>query len=668
MAEQRATVRVDVDGMSCGNCERKIEKAVGALDGVSEVAASAALSEVNVAFDPERTSLEAVKEAIRGAGYAVRGEQPAAEKAVAPPSGAKAGACSEEPQRRASPDPKRGSVYRFLGLIAVIAAIYFIIRYTVGFTFLPTVTQSMGYGLIFVVGLITSLHCIAMCGGIALSQGMTAAGEPSGTGTKTARLVPSLLYNAGRVLSYTIIGGVVGAVGSLFSLSTALKGVMPIVAGAFMLFLGVRMLGIFPWLSRLKIRIPGLSSERIRGNTAAQRASAAAFRRGPFAVGLLNGLMPCGPLQTMQVYALGTGSFLAGALSMFLFSLGTVPLLLGFGAISSLLSAKFNRRMLKASGVLVMALGLLMFSRGLNLFGVSLPAMAPRSGVAVAKVAGNYQEVSTTVESGEYHPFVVQAGIPVRWTIAVKAEDLNGCNNPLTIPSYGIKKQLVAGKNVIEFTPERTGTITYTCWMGMISSRITVVPDLAKLTAADLKGLDAKQTAGGDIASAFEGDDSRTSAGSEGDAARPRSQGCCCGSISGKFAGGRVPTDLIVPARFEAGGQVAEVKVDDNGYSPAVIVLQKGVKAKIRFLPANLSGCNSVVVFPEYNGALDLSQRQLETPYLEISKDFTFQCGMGMLHGYVKVVDDIASFDVKAVRRQIDAYRPSLTGGGCRGN
>jgi plastocyanin domain-containing protein len=129
-----------------------------------------------------------------------------------------------------------------------------------------------------------------------------------------------------------------------------------------------------------------------------------------------------------------------------------------------------------------------------------------------------------------------------------------------------------------------------------------------------------------------------------------------------------VPTDLIVPARFEAGGQVAEVKVDDNGYSPAVIVLQKGVKAKIRFLPANLSGCNSVVVFPEYNGALDFSQRQLETPYLEISKDFTFQCGMGMLHGYVKVVDDIASFDVKAVRRQIDAYRPSLTGGGCRGN
>ena len=193
-----------------------------------------------------------------------------------------------------------------------------------------------------------------------------------------------------------------------------LKGVMPVIAGAFMLFLGVRMLGIFPWLSRVKVRFPGIGGKRMRS---------AAAGRGPFVVGLLNGLMPCGPLQTMQVYALGTGSFFAGALSMFLFSLGTVPLLLGFGAISAFLSAKFNRRMLKASGVLVMALGLVMFTRGMSLFGVALPTVAPASGgsVAVATVVGSYQTVRTTVESGDYHPFIVQKGIPVRWTVSAKA-------------------------------------------------------------------------------------------------------------------------------------------------------------------------------------------------------------------------------------------------------
>src|SRR5208282_3302918 len=155
---------------------------------------------------------------------------------------------------------------------------------------------------------------------------------------------------------------------------------------------------------------PGLGGSRMRS---------AASGRGPFVVGLMNGLMPCGPLQTMQVYALGTGSFFAGALSMLLFSLGTVPLLLGFGAISAFLSAKFNRRMLKASGVLVMALGLVMFARGMNLFGVALPAIGGGSSVAVAKLSGDYQEVRTTVESGTYHPLVVQAGVPVRWTVSV---------------------------------------------------------------------------------------------------------------------------------------------------------------------------------------------------------------------------------------------------------
>ena len=647
MSETRATVRIDVDGMTCGNCEQRIEKAVGKLGGVWKVSASAALSEVTVVYEPDEVTLEAVSAAIREAGYAVRGDSPA------PKSGACAG--EEAAPSMAPAKATAAPLYRFLGLLAIVAALYLVLRYAVGFTFLPTVSQSMGYGLIFLVGLVTSLHCIAMCGGIVLSQGIARdaglgyAQPPAGSGRLAARILPNLLYNGGRVVSYTVIGGAVGAVGSLFSLSAALKGVMPILAGAFMLFLGVRMLGVFPWLSRLKVRIPGVKSGRL---------SAAASRRGPLVVGLLNGLMPCGPLQTMQVYALGTGSLFAGALSMFLFSLGTVPLLLGLGAVSSLLSAKFTRRMLKASGVLVLALGLLMFSRGMTLFGVSLPGIGTRGTVAVAQVRGGIQEVTTTVDSGEYHPFIVQNGIPVRWTITARAEDLNGCNNPLTVPQYGIRAQLVPGRNVIEFTPRSEGTITYTCWMGMISSTIRVVPDLASLTAADLKAPDPQQAG---IASAFD-------AGSL-PAATAGTGGCCSGATTGAFAGGKVPTDLIVPARLESGAQVAEVKVDDAGYSPAVIVLQKGVKAKFRFVPAKLTSCNSVVDFPAYNGSLDLGAGQLETPYLDVQGDFTFQCGMGMLHGYVKVVDDISKVDMRAVKAAVDSYRASPTGiGGCCGS
>jgi sulfite exporter TauE/SafE/copper chaperone CopZ len=640
MAEKHVTARLDVDGMSCANCEDRIEKAVRALDGISDVAASASLCEVMVTFDPDRIGITAISDAVRGAGYQVRGDPSASVQGGAGPRSA-AVAFAPVWNRLTAAVSNASSFSRFLGLIAVMAAIYLIIRYTVGLTFLPHVSQSMGYGLVFVVGLLTSLHCIAMCGGIVLSQGIAkkeGQAEPaplSGPAVLAARLHPSLLYNGGRVVSYTLIGGIVGAFGSLFSISTALKGSMPVIAGLFMLFLGVRMLGIIPWLSRLKVRIPGIASEKLM---------AAASRRGPFVVGLLNGLMPCGPLQTMQVYALGTGSFLAGAFSMFLFSLGTVPLLLGFGAISSFLSAKFNRRMLKASGVLVMVLGFVMFTRGLTLFGVALPSVSYGGAVSVAKVSGSYQEVITTVQTGQYQPFVVQAGIPVRWTITVLAKDLNNCNNPIQIPQYGIRKQLLPGDNLVQFTPYKEGTFAYTCWMGMISSTFRVVRDLTKLTASEL----GAPSAGG----------SRSAPGSAG--------ASCCGAAPAGFAGGKIPVDVIQIAKPTSEGQVADVTVNDNGYMPAVIVVQKGRKAMIRFVAETLNSCNSIVRFPEYQGSLDLSKGRLETPYLDVTADFTFECGMGMLHGYVKAVDDTSSVDLQAVKREVSAYKPS-SGAGCCG-
>ncbi len=631
MSERKRTVRLAVEGMSCSTCERRIEKAVRALGGVSGVRASSSLGEVKVTCDAERVDRPAIEAAIQAAGYQVRTD----------------------------PAASRGSILWFLGLLAVMAAVYLIIRSTVGFTFLPSVTQNMGYGLIFVVGLLTSLHCVAMCGGIVLSQGIRRNNPeqpeptaPTGLDQRRSlgeRLRPNLLYNGGRVVSYTIIGGLVGALGSVLSLSTTLKGILPVAAGVFMLFLGIRMLGIFPWLSRLKLAIPGIPSGRL---------GAAAARRGPFVVGLLNGLMPCGPLQTMQIYALGTGSFLAGALSMFLFSVGTVPLLLGLGAVSSLLSARFNRRMVQASGVLVLALGLLMFTRGLNLFGVSFPnppavavGLTAPTGVAVARVAGAYQEVRTTVEANAYHPFVVQVGIPVRWTVSVKAADLNGCNSPLTVPELGIRKELVPGDNLIEFTPDHAGTIVYTCWMGMITSSIQVVGNVAKGSASD--GATTDRAPPADIASAFASGSSATSAGAS----------CCGGTVSARFVGGAIPTDPIGIAKVRGDTQVVEIAVNDAGYTPAVVVLQRGIKAKIRFSPRNLSACNSVVTFPEYQGSIDLQNGELETPYLDVTQDFGFQCGMGMLHGYVRVVDDINHVNLDQVRTVVAAYRPASSGG-----
>jgi plastocyanin domain-containing protein len=319
--------------------------------------------------------------------------------------------------------------------------------------------------------------------------------------------------------------------------------------------------------------------------------------------------------------------------------------------VSSLLSARFNARMLKASGVLVLVLGLVMFSRGMSLFGVALPSLRPAasSAIAVARLVDGGQEVETRVESGRYYPLIVQAGVPVRWTINARADELNGCNNPLTIPQYGIRKQLEPGPNLIEFTPTQAGTIGYTCWMGMISSYIRVVPDVNRIAAADLK-----PPAQADLGAA-------TGSGPGG------AGGGCGGATPGRFAGGKIPVDEVQVARFAGEGQEAEVLVNDQGYTPAVIVVQKGVKAKIRFVGEKLNSCNYLVYFPEYQGGLDLSKGRLETPWLEVSEDFTFECGMSMLHGYVKVVEDITRVDLAAVRKQVASFKPAAGAGGCCG-
>lgn len=70
---------------------------------------------------------------------------------------------------------------------------------------------------------------------------------------------------------------------------------------------------------------------------------------------------------------------------------------------------------------------------------------------------------------------MVEAGVPVAWTITADASSLNGCNNAIVIPEYNLQITLQEGENVIEFTPSETGTYTYTCWMGMLKNTITVV-------------------------------------------------------------------------------------------------------------------------------------------------------------------------------------------------
>jgi uncharacterized protein len=451
-----------VDGMTCSACEARIGSALRKLEGVTDATASLRGGRVRVEYDEDRVDAEALKAAIEKAGYVVRDSKSAAGTAIA------------------------------LGIVVLLVAVYVIASRVGIFNALPRVDASIGYGMLFVVGLLTSVHCVAMCGGIALSQSIPGTGSGPVAG-RLSRLGPGLLYNGGRVLAYTIVGAIVGALGSAFSFSPIVKGIIAAAAGLFMVVLGLKMLGILSKMPNLPRILPASFDEAMR------RFGASFRKRGPFAVGLLNGLMPCGPLQTMQLYALGTGSALAGALSMFIFSAGTVSLLLVFGLAAALLPRRLVPVMVRASAVLVMFLGLVTFARAASLAGIAVPTMAVAKTAATAasagsvlvsdsaaisdgrleaKMEGGVQTVTTIFGPNDYQSFVVRAGLPLKWTIRIRAEDINGCNGTMIVPAYGIRKKLKPGDNLVEFTPKSAGIIAYSCWMGMIRSSITVVSDL----------------------------------------------------------------------------------------------------------------------------------------------------------------------------------------------
>ena len=326
------------------------------------------------------------------------------------------------------------------------------------FNLFPRIEVSLSIGALFLTGLLTSVHCLAMCGGINLTQSVMASAD------KQKMLRSNILYHAGRVLSYTLIGAVAGGIGRALSLSGIFKGLIAVLAGTAMLVMALNMLGMFRPLRKLHPRLSGKthSSLLVRVKSGSS-----------FMIGLLNGLMPCGPLQAMQLYALSTGSILKGAASMLAFSLGTVPLMFGFGLISSKLNRKYSRVMLTVSAMLIFVMGLNMLGNGLALSGISLPQRNTASVIQAMQNDGS-QTLRTEIDYGSYPSVRVKAGIPVDWTIIVPKGKLNGCNGEILIPAYQIDLILQEGENPISFLPEQPGTISYSCWMGMIRSTIEV--------------------------------------------------------------------------------------------------------------------------------------------------------------------------------------------------
>lgn len=327
-----------IDGMHCLGCEQIIAEALNDLPGVHSVEVSYKHAAVDLRFDDAVIDESTIRACIEAKGYAVQTA-----------SVAMAGKL------------KRALIFAVLLLVVGGVAFW-------GKSLMPGVMQQikpqMSYAVLLGIGFLTGFHCIGMCGGFVVAY-------TDATKSKARQLLAHISYALGKTLSYTVLGAGFGLLGATIAITPQIRGGVALAASVFLLVYGLKMLNVFAFLRRFTLRMP----------KSVNRAVAGELRKPPrsaLRTGLLTGLLlGCGPLQAMYVMAAGSGDPFQGGMILLMFGLGTLLPLLGFGMFASLLSHTAMRQLVQVSGILVIAMGIMMAQRGMLMLKSShMPAMS----------------------------------------------------------------------------------------------------------------------------------------------------------------------------------------------------------------------------------------------------------------------------------------------------
>jgi uncharacterized protein len=313
--------------MQCSGCETAIEEAVAKLQGVSKIKADYPTGMVEVSFDADNTSPKAIQQAIEDSGYHIELSKPV----------------------------KRSAWSKFflaLAAVVVLAMVMILARKLSHQFSLPDINSQLSDGMVFIVGLITGLHCIGMCGCFVINYTVRDAEQGRSI------FFSHFLYGLGKTLSYAMFGAIFGLIGSMISITPFMKGITNLAAGGFLILFGLNMLGLFAVLKHVRIKQP-----KSLAHFAMEKRRQS---RSPFFIGFFSGfLLGCGPLQAMYVMAAGSSEPLLGAKILTIFGLGTLPALFGFGFLTRLFSATTTQRFFQLSGVILIFVGTMMFNMGL---------------------------------------------------------------------------------------------------------------------------------------------------------------------------------------------------------------------------------------------------------------------------------------------------------------
>lgn len=328
-------ITLHVSGTHCAACKIFIEDTLNEQIGIKN--AHVDLKRETVSFDTDLDDsqhklAEVLTEKIRHNGYEL----------------------SVEKQSKANKNS--GIIWQALPIGLAFLALFFFIQKSgiLNFGLGGTVTPVTS----FIIGLIASVSsCLAVVGGLVFSLSATVSQD------KISDIKPMMLFHGGRLISFAVLGGVLGALGSAIGISFTLTAILGIIASVVMIVLGLNLVGVF---EKSMIALPSNVFNffrKVEHKTIA-----------PFLVGVGTFFLPCGFTQAMQVAALSSGSFFSGLLIMTAFALGTLPMLalLSFGS-ASFAQSKYAPLFFKSAGVVVIGLGAFALLAGLAGLGIIDP-------------------------------------------------------------------------------------------------------------------------------------------------------------------------------------------------------------------------------------------------------------------------------------------------------
>jgi sulfite exporter TauE/SafE/copper chaperone CopZ len=449
--------------MTCRTCERRIERYVARIPGVTHVSASSARGRVEYTATAPVPHAQ-LETAIAGAGYALG---------------------------NASWISTDGRVWLTAGVGLLVVLALAVVGRVAGIFEPSTGAAGIGEGGLLVallLGLTAGVStCLALTGGLvlALSASFAARRDPDEEVSFFDRIRPSAVFVWGRVVGFAAFGALLGAVGASVAMPPWLVAVLMLVVAIVMTLLGVRLTGLSPRLAGWSPTLPPSLAARLgieEGASGAYSDTRAAV------LGAATFFLPCGFTQAVQVYALSTGSPWIAAAIMTVFALGTAPGLLALGGLPNLVPGDLRPALTRVVGVVVLAFAVVNGLGGLRLVGVSPEAIVASGGGAAGPVAaseGGVQVVRTTQVAEGYVPATatITAGQPTRWLIT--SEEPRSCAIFLRVPALDISVMLEPGENEIALPPMDPGVLAYTCSMGMYGGTITIVEPATGAGATD---------------------------------------------------------------------------------------------------------------------------------------------------------------------------------------